>query len=101
MKVLTKPIRLGIFLIFLSTYLPAWAQADLAMSGLLPQESAASAREDELHKDGSDALNERKWDAAARKFSQAAEVDGKRAESALYWKAYGRNKGGHRQEARA
>src|SRR6195256_4894356 len=101
MKVPTKPIRLGIFLMFLATYLPARAQADVPMSGLLPQESAASAREDELHKDGSDALNESKWDAAASKFSQAAELHGKGADSALYWKAYAPNKGGRRQAALA
>jgi hypothetical protein len=71
------------------------------MNGLLPQESAASTREDELHKDGTDALNESKWDAAASKFNQVAELHGKRADSALYWKAYALNKGGHRQDALA
>jgi hypothetical protein len=99
MNVPTKPIRLGILLILLATCLPAWAQADPPMSGLLPQESAASTREDELHKDATDALNESKWDAAASKFNQVAALRGKRADSALYWKAYALNKGGHRQDA--
>src|SRR5438876_3421026 len=100
MKVSIKPISFGVLLIILlASYLPAWGQADLPMNGLLPQESAGSAREDELHKDGTDALNESKWDAAATKFNQVAELHGKRADSALYWKAYALNKGGHRQDA--
>ena len=101
MNVLTKPILLRVLLVILATYLSAWAQADLPTNGLLQQQSAAASREDELHKDGSDALNESKWDAAASKFSQVAELHGKRADSALYWKAYALNKGGHRQDALA
>jgi len=101
MKVPTKPISFGVLLILLATCLPARAQADLPMNGLLPQESAGSTREDELHKDGTDALNESKWDAAASKFNQVAELHGKRVDSALYWKAYALNKGGHRQDALA
>ena len=101
MNVLTKSILFGVLLILLPSYRLAWAQADLPMNGLLPQDSAASTREDELHKDGTDALNESKWDTAAGKFSQVAELHGKRADSALYWKAYAQNKGGHRQDALA
>lgn len=95
----TKLIRFGVFLILLASYSPAWAQDDLQMNALPKQESAAAAREDELHKAGTDALNESKWDTAASKFSQLAELRGKRADSALYWKAYALNKGGHRQDA--
>ena len=99
MNVSTKLIPSGVLLILLVTYLPAWAQAPLVMNGFLEQGSAASTREDELHKDGTEALNESKWDAAASKFNQVAELHGKRADSALYWKAYALNKGGHRQDA--
>lgn len=99
MNVSTKLIRFGVFLILIASYSPAWAQADLQMNALPKQEAAAAAREDELHKSGTDALNESKWDAAVSKFSQLAELRGKRADSALYWKAYALNKGGHRQDA--
>ena len=101
MNVPTKPVRFGFVLILLASNLPARAQADPQMNGFLQQDSRVSNREDELHKDGTDALNEGKWEAAAGKFSQVAELHGKRADSALYWKAYALNKGGHRQDALA
>jgi len=101
MNVSTKPILSGVLLILLASCLPARAQATLYMNGFLQQQSAASTREDELHKDGTDALNESKWDIAASKFNQVADLHGKRADSALYWRAYALNKGGHRQDALA
>src|SRR5580765_5461859 len=103
MNVATRAILLGVLLVLLGTCLPTWAQVPVQMNAFafLPQESAASTREDELQKDGTDALNESKWDAAASKFNQVAELHGKRADSALYWKAYALNKGGRRQDALA
>jgi len=101
MKMPTNLVRFGVLLILLAPGLPARAQASLQMSGFLPQESAASTREDELYKDGTDSINQGKWDAATSQFNQVAEFHGKRADSALYWKAYALNKSGHRQDALA
>jgi hypothetical protein len=99
MNLPTKSVRFGVLLILLVFNLPTWAHATLQVNSFLMQQSTASTREDQLQKDGTDYLNEGKWDAAAGKFNQVAELRGKRADSALYWKAYAQNKSGHRQDA--
>lgn len=99
MKMPIESIRFGFVLILLASNLSARAQVNLLKDHFLLQESAVSAREDELHKDGTNDLNAGKWDAAAGKFDQVAVLHGKRADSALYWKAYALNKSGRRQDA--
>ena len=101
MNMPTNPICFGVLLILLGSNLPARAQGNLQMNGFLPQQSTASAPEDAPYKDGTNYLNEGKWDAAAGKFDQVAALHGKRADSALYWKAYALNKSGRRQDALA
>jgi len=101
MNMPTNPICFGVLLILLASNAPARAQGNLQMNGFLPQQSTASAPEDGLYKDGTNYLNEGKWDAAAGKFDQVAALRGKRADSALYWKAYAQNKSGRRQDALA
>lgn len=71
--------------------------ASLANSFLSGQ--AANGREEELYKDGTDYLNDNQWQQAADKFSQVASMKGRRADAALYWKAYSLNKAGRRSEA--
>ena len=80
----------------------AYAQElpDVAHS-FLPQQSAQAQREEELYKDGMDARDEGKWDQAAQKFKQVADLKGRRADAALYWRAYVLNKGGNRTDAAA
>jgi hypothetical protein len=101
MNISTRPILFGFLLILLTSNVPAPAQADPQMNSFLPQQSSASAAEDGPYKDGTNYLNEGKWDAAAGKFDQVAALHGKRADSALYWKAYALNKSGRRQDALA
>jgi hypothetical protein len=101
MNMSTNPICFGVLLILLGSNLPVRAQGNLQMNGFLPQQSTASAPEDAPYKDGTNYLNEGKWDAAAGKFDQVAALHGKRADSALYWKAYALNKSGRRQDALA
>jgi hypothetical protein len=45
-------------------------------------------RLNELYEDASDAMDDGKWAQAAEKFGRVAEAGGKRADGALYWKAY-------------
>lgn len=59
----------------------------------------ANSREEELYRDGSQYLDENKWGEGLQKFDQVAAMKGKRADAALYWKAYTLNKLGRRQEA--
>src|SRR5437762_13247467 len=90
MNMSTTPIWFGVLLILLASNVPARAQGNLPMNGFLPEQSTASAPEDAPYKDGTNYLNEGKWDAAAGKFDQVAALHGKRADSALYWKEIGR-----------
>jgi len=107
-----KPIRPHLF--FVVTLLlglslwkpPALAQGDFVSSSLLSSEVMADlsddqSREEELYSDGTDSLDEGKWDSASDKFSQVIQLHGKKADAALYWKAYALQKLGRRDEALA
>jgi hypothetical protein len=56
-------------------------------------------RLDELYSDGREALEEDRYDRAAEKFSQLAELNGPQTDAAMYWKAYAENKLGKRDSA--
>lgn len=56
-------------------------------------------REDELYRDGTDYINDGKWQSAADKFAQVAKLGGAKADGALYWQAYAQNKLGDRAAA--
>jgi HEAT repeat protein len=58
-------------------------------------------REEELYDEGTEAIDEGRWDRAAERFAQVVAMKGKRADAALYWKAYSENKAGRRAEAMA
>ena len=56
-------------------------------------------REDDLYNQGAEAMNEAKWDRAVDRFDLVAQIKGKRADAALYWKAWAQNRLGQRTEA--
>ena len=67
-----------------------------------PQAAAkANAREEELYSDGTQNLNDGDYSAAVGKFDQVVAMHGRRADGALYWKAYALNKAGRKPEALA
>ena len=96
---------------------PIWAQGFAAGASPATASSAASApsyasgrataagddereqREDDLYDAGTEAIDDQKWDKAVDKFDQLAKMHGKRADAALYWKAWAQNKLGRRAEA--
>ncbi len=53
----------------------------------------------ELYDDGRDDLDEDRYDHAAAKFKQLAEMNGPQTDAALYWKAYAENRLGRRDTA--
>jgi len=53
----------------------------------------------ELYDDGRDDLDEDRYDHAAAKFQQLAEMNGPQTDAALYWKAYAENRLGRRDTA--
>jgi len=64
-------------------------------------EQEPSAKDAELYERGTSALDSGDWDAAANAFQQVYKAGGSRADGALYWLAYARNKQGRRDEALA
>lgn len=96
----------ALIFIFALFYSPAFAQeasSDVPIgNGFLPaQAAAANGREEELYKDGTDYLNDSQWQQAADKFAEVARMKGRRADAALYWRAYAMNKAGRRTDATA
>src|SRR5947209_8673630 len=94
------------FLLGIALTASARAQAapdELPSNSFMPQagQSAAAAREDELYKEGSTYLDEGKWQQALEKFTAVADMKSRRADAALFWKAYAHSKLGHRAEALA
>lgn len=70
------------------------------VSNFLSDQSApANGREEQLYKDGTNSLNEGEWQQAVDAFSEVAAMKGRRADAALYWKAYALNKAARRDEA--
>ena len=69
-------------------------------SSLLPAPTTqAEVREDEIYNRGTAALNDSQWQKALEAFSEVAKLRGRRADGALYWKAYTENKIGNRGAA--
>src|SRR6185503_16509275 len=66
-----------------------------------PQAAAAPSREDQLYSAGTAALDSGNYDDAVRKFNDVAGLRGRKADAALYWKAYALNKSGNKPAAQA
>jgi HEAT repeat protein len=58
-------------------------------------------REEDLYDSGTDAIEESHWQEAVDKFDQVIKLHGRRADAALYWKAWALNKLGRRPDALA
>lgn len=64
-------------------------------------ESEEGERQQDKYEQGTEALDDGKWEKAARAFAEAAGLPGSRTDGALYWKAYSENKLGRRADATA
>jgi HEAT repeat protein len=64
------------------------------------QDSAAEREQDE-YDSGSDAIDEEEWTQAIGHFDSVIAMKGKRADAALYWKAYALTRAGRRPDALA
>ena len=58
-----------------------------------------SEREADLYEDGTDAIDDEKWEEAVRIFTRVAEMKGTRADGAVFWSAYAMKKLGRKAEA--
>lgn len=59
----------------------------------------ANAHEDELYSAAKDALDEGEYDNAIKQFDEVAKIRGRKADGALYWKAYALNKAANKAQA--
>ena len=64
-------------------------------------ERARGDRETALYSAGSQAIDQGKWQIAEDRFDQVIEMKSKRADAAMFWKAWAQNKLGQRTEALA
>jgi tetratricopeptide (TPR) repeat protein len=98
--------RLFVFLFLLFTLSPlatALAQGDAFSNSFTDPQGATkdTAREDDMYNSATDALNEGAYGDAAREFDQLARLRGRRADAALYWKAYSLKQSGDKAQALA
>jgi hypothetical protein len=101
---MTRP-SVGLLLISLLVAGPPMARAAVASgSGFFVASNEApeaGARERDPYDRGTEALDRGDWDAAGKLFQQVVQTGGPRADGALYWTAYVREKQGRRDEALA
>jgi HEAT repeat protein len=62
---------------------------------------AKESREDEAYERGTEALDEEEWGRALEAFESVIRMAGRKADAALYWKAYTLNKAGRASDALA
>jgi HEAT repeat protein len=65
------------------------------------EKEEAEDREQDAYDEGSDAIDEEEWSRAIRHFERVVAMNGKRADAALYWKAYALSRAGRRPDALA
>ncbi|HKR94444.1 MAG TPA: tetratricopeptide repeat protein [Candidatus Angelobacter sp.] len=74
---------------------------DVPSASLLDQQTAekANTHEDELYSAAKDALDDGEYDDAIKQFDEVIKIHGRKADGALYWKAYALNKNGNKAQA--
>jgi hypothetical protein len=78
----------------------AGAQQVPSASLLDPQTAEkANAHEDELYQSAKDALDNGEYDNAIKQFDEVVKIHGRKADGAMYWKAYALNKAGNKAQA--
>jgi HEAT repeat protein len=74
-------------------------RSDVARTAADGVDDDREQREEDLYESGTDAIDEEHWQQAVEKFDQVAKLHGKKADAALYWKAWAQNKLGQRTAA--
>jgi HEAT repeat protein len=77
------------------------AVQDVPSASLLDQQTAekANPHEDELYSAAKDDLDNGEYDDAIQQFDEVIKIHGRKADGALYWKAYALNKAGNKAQA--
>jgi HEAT repeat protein len=90
---MTKRVLAAVLLggtLFAGAGTPAWAGDD---------DEEQASREEEAYERGTEALDEQQWDRAVEAFDSVVRMAGRKADGALYWKAYALNKAGRPADA--
>ncbi len=69
------------------------------VANLFSADDQATSREETLYRGAMQKLDESHWSEALQGFDQVSQLKGRRADGALYWRAYALNKLGRRQES--
>ncbi|HEY2171060.1 MAG TPA: tetratricopeptide repeat protein [Candidatus Angelobacter sp.] len=79
----------------------AAAAQQIPSASLLDPQTAekANAHEDELYQSAKDALDNGEYDNAIKQFDEVVKIHGRKADGAMYWKAYALNKAGNKAQA--
>jgi len=79
----------------------ASAAQQVPSASLLDPQTAekANAHEDELYQSAKDALDSGEYDNAIKQFDEVVKIHGRKADGAMYWKAYALNKAGNKAQA--
>jgi hypothetical protein len=96
-----KKILLSLVFAFVAALSPPAAPALPVLDPELAQADESASERDAAYREGRQALDEERWDAAARHFGDVAARRGKDADAALYWQAYALGKAGDRAGALA
>jgi len=81
----------------------ATAQTAAPWAALLDPQTTekTNQHEDEAYTSAKDALDEGQYDTAVKGFDEVARMRGRKADAAMYWKAYALNKAGNKAQALA
>jgi HEAT repeat protein len=96
-----KSKKLFLTLAVMGVMLPMGVYAATLQTDLDPQNTAASSQDEAMYTAGTKAMDEQRWTDAVAAFDKVAAAKGKRADAAIYWKAYSLNKLGKKDEAQA
>lgn len=77
----------------------AFAEPPMAMAFADAADDERSERESDLYEEGTEAIDEERWDDAVQAFRDVAQMKSSRADAALYWMAYALSRSGRRSEA--
>jgi HEAT repeat protein len=79
----------------------AAAALQIPSASLLDPQTAekANPHEEELYSSAKDALDNGEFDDAIKQFDEVIKIHGRRADGAMYWKAYALNKAGNKAQA--
>jgi tetratricopeptide (TPR) repeat protein len=99
-----QKLFLAVFFLIIAAFSVRPARAasqEVPSAAFMDQQAAdkANAHEDELYSAAKDALDNGEYDNAIKQFDEVARLHGRKADGALYWKAYALNKNGNKAQA--